>query len=158
MKGKKISKFVNRLYNMATSLPPSSITITRISPKRWCITYGFCNPNAVSRPSIRFWLAPKFNPAGEEVGKNGSHLDGKESCRDVARNVSTIPKPGVDHRGRRLVFFIVFFFFIASKTSANRIGDLLSRVLLLKFCFIHPFGENLVWQLALFQNIYSKIS
>ena len=46
-----------------------------------------------------------------------------------------------------------------SQTPASCIGDLLSSVFNI-FCLIHPFGENLMWQLALFQNLtiyYCKI-
>ena len=80
MNGSRIFKFANHLCNTETSLPLSSTTTTRILQLKWCITSSSCKPNAVSRPSIRFWLAPKFSPAGEEAGQNGFHLDGKEPC------------------------------------------------------------------------------
>ena len=49
-----------------------------ILPTKLCITYGFCKPYAVLRSLFRLWLAPKFNPAEEETGQNGFHLDSKE--------------------------------------------------------------------------------
>ena len=78
MNGSRIFKFANHLCNTETSLPLSSTTTTRILQLKWCITSSSCKPNAVSRPSIRAWLAPKFNPAEEEAGQNCFHLNSKE--------------------------------------------------------------------------------